>query len=150
MLPVPLNSSKITSSMRRAGVDQGRGQDGQAAAFLDVAGGAEEALRLLHGVGVETAGEQLAAGRGLGVVGPGQARDRVEQDHHVAAVLDHALGLLQRDVADVDVLATDGSSNVLATTSAFGPGHGAHHVGHFFGPLVDEQHDEVALGMVLA
>ena len=29
MLPVPLNSSKITSSMRRAGVDQGGGEDRQ-------------------------------------------------------------------------------------------------------------------------
>ena len=69
------------------------------------AGGAEEALRLLHGVGVETAGEQLAAGGRFGVVGAGQAGDRVEQDDHVLAALDHALGLFQHDLADVDVLA---------------------------------------------
>ena len=131
-----------------AGVDQGGGQDRQAAAFLELAGGAEEALRLLHGVGVETAGEELAAGRGLGVVGPGQAGDRIEQDDDVLAVLDHALGLFQDDVADVDVLAgrlVEGAGDDLAV----GAGHGAGHVGHFLGPLVDEQHDEVAFGMVL-
>ena len=55
-----------------AGVDEGGGQDRQAAAFLGLAGGAEEALRLLHGVGVETAGEELAARGRLGVVGAGQ------------------------------------------------------------------------------
>ena len=46
----------------RAGVDQGRGDDRQAAATLDVAGGTEEALGSIEGTGVETAG-QGAAGR---------------------------------------------------------------------------------------
>jgi hypothetical protein len=45
-----------------AGVDEGGGDDGQRAAFLDVARGAEEALRLLQGVGVDTAGQHLAGG----------------------------------------------------------------------------------------
>src|SRR6185312_15995645 len=52
-----------------AGIDEGGGENGQAAAFLDVAGGAKEPLRLLHGVGIETAGEQLAAARRFRVVG---------------------------------------------------------------------------------
>jgi hypothetical protein len=43
-----------------AGIDQGGGDDGERAAFLDVAGGAEETLRPLQGVGVDTAGEPLA------------------------------------------------------------------------------------------
>jgi len=38
-----------------AGIDQGRCQNRQAAAFLDTAGGAEKAFGLLHGVGIETA-----------------------------------------------------------------------------------------------
>ena len=85
----------------------------------------------------------------LGVVRPGQAGDRVEQDDHVAAVLDQALGLFQGDVADVDVL---GGRLVERAGHHLGvrAGHRAHHVGHFFGPLVDEQHDQVAFGMVLA
>ena len=37
-----------------------------------------------------------------------------------------------------------GSSNVLATTSAFGPLHQPLHFGHFLRPLVDQQHDDVA------
>ena len=37
------------------------------------------------------------------VVGAGQAGDRVEQDHHVPAVLDQPLGLLDHHVGDLDV-----------------------------------------------
>jgi hypothetical protein len=86
-----------------AGVDQGGGDDGQRAAFLDVASGAEEALRLLQGVGVDAAGQHLAGGRHHGVVGAGQAGDRVEQDDHVLLVLDQALGLLDDHLGDLDV-----------------------------------------------
>src|SRR5690606_8460520 len=53
----------------RAGVDQRGGDDGQRAAFLDVAGGAEEALRPVQGVGVDAAGEHLAGRGNHGVVG---------------------------------------------------------------------------------
>jgi hypothetical protein len=44
-----------------AGVDERGGDDGEAAAALDVAGRAEEALGLVQGVGVHAAGEDLAA-----------------------------------------------------------------------------------------
>ena len=94
------------------------------------AGGAEEALRLLHGVGVETAGEQLAAGRGFGVVGAGQAGDRVEQDDDVLASFDHALGFFEHDVGDVDVLVgrfVERAGDDFAVRA----GDGAGHVGHF-------------------
>src|SRR5207245_1243341 len=63
-----------------AGVDEGGGEYGQTAAFFRLAGSAKETLRLLHGVGVQTAGQELAAGWRFGVVGPGQTRDRIEQD----------------------------------------------------------------------
>ena len=43
-----------------AGVDQGGGDDGERAALLDVARGAEEALRPLQRVGVDAAGQHLA------------------------------------------------------------------------------------------
>jgi hypothetical protein len=46
-----------------AGVDERRGQDGERASLLHVAGGAEEALGLLQGVGVEPAGEHAPGGR---------------------------------------------------------------------------------------
>ena len=40
-----------------------------------------------------------------------------------------------------------GSSNVDEMTS---PLHRALHVGDFFGPLVDEQHDQIHLGVIRA
>src|ERR1700734_1181430 len=68
----------------RAGIDEGGGDDGEAAAFLDVSGGAEEALGALQGVGVDAAREDFAAGRDDGVVGAGEAGDGVEQDDDIA------------------------------------------------------------------
>src|SRR5437764_1072462 len=47
----------------RSRVDQRRADDGQRAAFLDVAGRAEEPLGLVECVRVDAAGEDLAAGR---------------------------------------------------------------------------------------
>src|SRR4029450_7045862 len=86
-----------------AGVHQGRGDDGQRAALLDVAGGAEEPLRPVQGGGGGTAGEHLARRRLDRVVGPRQAGDRVEQDHHVLLVLHQALGLLDDHLGHLHV-----------------------------------------------
>jgi hypothetical protein len=44
----------------RAGIDQRSRDDGERPAFLDIARGAEEALRPLQRVGVDTAGQHLA------------------------------------------------------------------------------------------
>ena len=76
-----------------AGVHQRRGHDGERAAFLDVARRAEKALRLVQRVGVHAAGQDFAGVRLDGVVGAGEARDGIEQNHHVALVLDHAARL---------------------------------------------------------
>jgi hypothetical protein len=51
-----------------AGFDQRSGENRKAAAFLDVARGAEEPLRLLQCVGVHTTGEHLAAEAGCTVL----------------------------------------------------------------------------------
>src|SRR3954465_3544063 len=77
MLPVPLNSSKITWSMRDpvsmraaariarlpppSSLGGGRRQDRQAAAFFELAGGAEEALGDFQSAGVDAAGHGAAA-----------------------------------------------------------------------------------------
>src|SRR6266545_5656708 len=130
----------------RAGVDQRRRQDGERAALLQVPRRAEEALGRVQGRGVDTAGEDLAARRCGQVVGAGQAGDAVEQHDHVAAVLDHALGLLDGQLRDLAVLvagAVEGGVDHLRLG-------GALHVGDLFGPLVGEQADEVHLGVVLA
>jgi hypothetical protein len=128
----------------RAGVDQGRGEDRQAAALLDVARGAEETLRALQRVGVHAAGQHLAGRRHDGVVGARQAGDGIEQDDHVLLVLDQALGLLDHHLGDLHVARgglVEGRGNHLAA-------HRALHLGHFLGPLVDQQHHQDALGMV--
>ena len=68
----------------------------------------------------------------------------VQQDHDVAAVLDQALGLLDHHFGDLDVThrrLVEGRGNDLAL-------HRALHVRDFLGPLVDQEHDQVALGMI--
>ena len=73
-----------------------------------------------------------------GVVGAREAGDRVEQDDDVVLVLDEALGLLDHHLGDLHVARgrlVEGRADDLALDRAL-------HVGDFFGPLVDEQHDE--------
>ncbi len=128
----------------RAGFHQRGGEDGQRAALLDVARGAEETLGLLQSVGVDTTGEHLAGARDHGVVGTRQASDGVEQDDHILLVLDQALGLLDHHLGDLHVAGrrlVKGGGNHFAA-------HGALHLGHFFRALVDQQDDQVALGIV--
>ena len=74
-----------------------------------------------------------------------QAGDRIEQDHHVALVLDQALGLGDHHIGNLDVSTrgfVEGRRNHLGL-------YRAPHVGHFLGALVDQQHDEIRLGMIL-
>jgi hypothetical protein len=96
---------------------------------------------------VDAAGEHLAGARYHGVVGAGQAGDGVQEDHHVALVLDQALGLLDHHVRDLHVARrrlVEGRGDDLAAHA-----DGALHFRHFLRPLVDEQHDHVGLGVVL-
>ena len=128
----------------RAGVDQRGRDDRQRAAFLDVPGRAEEALRALQGVAVHAARQHLARRRHDGVVGARQAGHRVEQDDDVLLVLDQPLRLLDHHLGDLHVAGgrlVEGRRDDLALDRAL-------HVGDFFRPLVDEQHDQVDLGVV--
>ena len=128
----------------RAGVDECRADDGERAAFLDVARRAEEALRPLQRIGINAASEHLARARQHVVVGAGQSRDAVEQDHNVLLQLHQALGALDHHLGDLHVARrglVEGGTDDLAA-------HAAHHLGDFLGTLIDEQHDEVDLGVV--
>src|SRR5215217_7158276 len=130
----------------RPGVDERGGQDGQRPALLQVAGGPEEPLGRVQGRGVDTTGEDLAAGRGGQVVGPRQPGDAVQQHDHVAAVLDQPLGPLDGELGHLAVLlarAVEGRVDDVRLGRAL-------HVGDLFGPLVGEQDDEVHLGVVVA
>ena len=129
----------------RARLDQRRRDDRERAALLDVARGAEELLRLLHRLRVQTAGHDLAAVRDHGVVRPREARDRVEQDDDVLPVLHEPLGLLDHHVGDLHV-----PVGWLVERRADDLGlHVRLHVRDFLRALVDEQHDERDLGMIL-
>ena len=78
------------------------------------------------------------------VVGAREPGDRVEQDDDVLAVLDEPLGLLDDHLGDVDVLLgrlVERRRDDLAL-------HRALHVGDLLGALVDQQHDQVRLGVV--
>ena len=139
MLPVPLNSSKMTSSIFEPVSTSAVARIVERAALLDVAGGSEELLRRVERTGVDTTGHD-PTGRRLGeVVGPGEPGDAVEDDHDVPAELDEALGPLDRELRDRGVLVggpVEGRGDHLAL-------HRAAHVGDLFGTLVDEQDDEV-------
>ena len=68
-----------------------------------------------------------------------------EQDHDVAAVLDQALGLFDDHLGDLDVAhrrLVEGRGNYLAL-------HRALHVGDFFRPLVDQEHDQIAFRVIV-
>src|SRR5690349_22805853 len=128
-----------------ARLDQGRRQDGQRAAVLDVAGRAEDPLGRVQRGGVHTTGQDAAAGRGRVVVGPAEAGDVVEQDDHVVAHLYQPLGPLDGQLGDRGVVVgrvVERGVDDLAL-------HRALHVGDLFRPLVDEDDHEMALGVVL-
>ena len=69
MLPVPLNSSKITWSMRQPVSIRHVARMVRLAAVLDFAGGAEEALGDFEGAVVEAAGHGAAAAGAADVEG---------------------------------------------------------------------------------
>src|SRR5580692_10984290 len=128
-----------------AGLDQGRGQDGQRAAVLDVARRTEEPLGRVQRGGVHATGEDAAAGGRRVVVGAAQPGDVVEQDDHVVAHLHQPLGPLDGQLGHGGVVVgrvVEGRVDDLALDRAL-------HVGDLFWPLVDQDDHEVALGVVL-
>jgi hypothetical protein len=87
MLPVPLNSWKMSSSMREPVSTSAVARIVKRAAFLDLAGGGEHLARNLQGAGVHTAGHGAAAAAMNAVVGAGHAGDGIEQHENVLARL---------------------------------------------------------------
>ena len=80
----------------------------------------------------------------FGVVGAGEAGDRVEQDHHVLAEFDEPLGLLDHHLGDLHMAAAgfvEGAADDLGLGVPL-------HVGHFFRPFVDQEDDQDRLGVV--
>ena len=98
-LPVPLNSSKITSSILLPVSISAVARIVSEPPSSTLRAEPKNRFGLLQRVGVQAAGEDLARLRALGVPGPSQARDRIEEDHDVRAVLDHPLGLFDHHLA---------------------------------------------------
>jgi len=67
------------------GLDQGCGDDGQAAAFFGVPGGTKKTLGLHPGFGVHTARHYSSLARLEIVVAAGETRDAVEEDDRILA-----------------------------------------------------------------
>ncbi len=86
--------------------------------------------------------------RALRVPCPSQACDRVEEDQHVGAVLDHAFGLLEDHLRHLDVPGgrlIEGRTDDLAILPLDLPLH----VGDFFRTLVDQEHEDIQIGIVV-
>ena len=89
--------------------------------------------------------QHLARGGHHGVVGAAEPGDEVQQNDHVAAVLDQALGLLDHHLGDLDVAhrrLVEGRGNHLALDRPL-------HVGDFLRPLVDQQHDQITFRVIV-
>ena len=112
--------------------------------MLDIPGSAKEALGTLQGICIDATGQHLARGRDHRVVGPAQTRDRIEQDHDIAAVLHQAFGFFDHHFSDLDVTRcrlVKGRGNHLTL-------HGTLHVSHFFRPLIDQQDHQITIRMI--
>src|SRR5512136_1021477 len=124
-LPVPLNSSKITSSMR-----------------LPVSISAVAMMVREPPSSMLRAAPKNRFGRCNALAST--PRDRIEQDDDVAFVLDQALRFLDDHLGDLNMARgglVEGRGNHLAM-------HRALHVGHFLGTLVDQEHDQIAFRVV--
>ena len=113
--------------------------------YSDVARGAEELARRLQGGGRDPAREGPAAGRSGQVVGPGQPGDGIEQHDHVGAQLDQALGALDGQFGDPDVILGRLVERREDDLTADRPAQ----VGDLFWPLADEHHHQRDLGVAV-
>ena len=99
----------------------------------------------MQGVGVDTTRKHLARGGLHGVVGAGQTGDRVEENHDVVSALDHAFGLVEHHLGHFHV-----ARGLLVESRGHDLGLGvAGHFGHLLGAFVDQQYDDVNLGVVV-
>ena len=140
MLPVPLNSSKITSSIRLPVSISAVAMMRERCRRLSMLRAAPKKRFGFCSALASTPPDRILPECGTTTLwARRQTGDRVEQDHHVAAVLHQPLGLLDHHVGHLHVAVgrlVEGGGDHLRL-------HVLLHVGDFLGPLVDQQHDEV-------
>ena len=127
------------------GVDQRRGDDGQATALLDVTCRTKETLRTVQGVGVHTTGQHFTGSRNHGVVGTRQTGNGVEQDDNVFLVFNQTFRFLNNHLGNLHVTGcrlVKGGSNHFTF-------HQTLHLGHFFRTFVDQQYHQDTVRVVV-
>ena len=95
-------------------------------------------------VGFHTTGKYFSAGRGHRVVCAGKARDGIEQDDDIVTAFHHPFGFFQTDRRHANVVVgrlVECGSNHFRIYAAF-------HVRDFFRAFVNQQHDQVAIGVI--
>ena len=95
-------------------------------------------------VGIHAAGEDFARCRHHGIVSACQPRDAVEQDDHIFFVFHHAFGFFNHHFGHLHMALrrfVKGGGHHFAA-------HGAGHFGHFFGALVNQQHNQFHIRII--
>lgn len=117
---------------------------GKATAAFDVACCAQEFLGRIERRRIDTTGKDAARCRLRQVVGTCKTRERIEQDDHILALLDHALRALDDHFGNGDVILArhiERGGDHLATDRTL-------HIGDLFRALIDEQAHEVNFRIV--
>ena len=98
----------------------------------------------MEGVRIDAAGKDLAAMRNHRIVGAGKTGDAVQQDDDVLLRLDEALRLFEYHVRYLNVTL---GRLIKRGTDNFGA-YGALHICNFLRALIDEQNDQLHLGVI--
>ena len=128
-----------------SGLYQRRGDNRKAAAVFNVARSAKEPLGLMQRARVHTAGKRFSRCRDGEVVRPRKARDGVHQHHNILALLNKAHGAFLCHLGYAGVmlgqLVKRGIKHLALDRTL--------HIRHFLRPLVDQQHDQVHVRVIV-
>ena len=127
------------------GLDKGGSHDGEGTGLLGVAGCCEEFARDLHGSGVHAAAHGATSAPLSVVKGATDTGQGVHEDKDVLPLLDQSLGTVDGNLGDAGVAA---EIAVVGAGVEFGLRDGAANLRNLFGTLVDQQDDELHLGVV--
>ena len=133
------------------GLDQRRGDNGQAAALLDIARRTKKLAGPLQRFWIDAAGGEprfpaAAVAATAIIVGAGQAGEAVEQDDHIAPVLDQPLGARDHDLRHLNVPV----GHLIEGGGEDDRIHRLPEVSHFFRPLVEQEDHQFDFRMILA
>jgi len=116
MFPVPLNSSKMTSSIRLPVSTRAVAMMVRLPPSSIFRAEPKNFLGFVQCIGIDAAAQDLARGRDDGIVGPGQPGHAVEQDG-TSRLISTSLLAFSSTILATWAFRAGGSSNVEATTS---------------------------------